>query len=139
MMNVHALPLLNATLNGLAGIFLILGWRAIKRGKQKLHQKLMVAALCSSALFLCSYLTYHALIHGVTQYQGQGLLRAIYFIILGTHTPLAAIIVPFSIIAVRHAIRKDFAKHTRITRWLFPVWMYVSLTGVLIYLMLYVF
>ena len=138
-MNVHSLPLLNASLNGLAGIFLVLGWRAIKRGDQKLHQKLMVAALCSSALFLISYITYHALIHGVTRYQRQGLLRGIYFFILGTHTPLAAIIVPFSLMALRHALRKDFQKHTRITKWLLPVWMYVSVTGVLIYLMLYVF
>lgn len=138
-MDVHSLPLLNASLNGLAGVFLTLGWRAIKRGDQKIHQKFMMAALCSSALFLCSYITYHALIHGVTKYQGQGILRPIYFLILGTHTPLAIIIVPFSLIAVRHALRNDFVKHTRITRWLLPVWMYVSVTGVLIYLMLYVF
>ena len=108
-------------------------------GDQKLHQKLMMAALCCSALFLCSYITYHVLIHGVTRYHRQGMLRAIYFFILGTHTPLAIIILPFSLIAVRHALRKEFQKHTRITRWLLPVWMYVSVTGVLIYLMLYVF
>ena len=138
-MDVHIFPLINASLNGLAGVFLTLGWRAIKGGNQKLHQKYMTAALCSSALFLCTYITYHMLIHGVTRYQGQGILRPIYFFILGTHTPLAVIIVPFSLIALRHALRKDFFKHTRITRWLLPVWMYVSVTGVLIYLMLYVF
>lgn len=139
MMDVHFMPLLNASLNGLAGIFLLLGWRSVKRGDQKLHQKFMLAAMCSSALFLCSYITYHALVPGVTKYQGEGVLRIIYFFILGTHTPLAVIIVPFSLMALRHALRREFVKHTRITRWLLPVWMYVSVTGVLIYLMLYVF
>ena len=138
-MTVHDLPLVNASLNALAGTFLVSGWVAIKRGDQKLHQKLMIAALCSSALFLCSYLTYHFLIHGVTKYHRPGILRIIYFFILGTHTPLAVIIVPFSLLAVRHALRKDFRKHTRITRWLLPVWLYVSVTGILVYLMLYVF
>ena len=138
MGGIHGFPLLNATLNAIAGVLLILGWRAIKRGDQRLHQKFMIAALSSSALFLCSYITYHILIHGVTHYHREGILRAIYFIILGTHTPLAVIIVPFSLMAVRYALRKQFEKHTRITRWLLPVWMYVSVTGVLIYLMLYV-
>ena len=138
-MTVHDLPTLNATLNGLAGIFLFCGWRAIKRGDRKLHQKLMVAALISSTLFLCSYLTYHTLIHGVTHYQKEGLIRFIYFSILLTHTPLAAIIVPAALTALYHALKGNFDKHTRITRWLLPVWMYVSVTGVVIYLMLYVF
>ena len=138
-MSVHDLPALNAFLNGSAGIFLFFGWRAIKSGNRLLHQKLMISAFISSMLFLCSYLTYHFLIHGVTHYQKEGISRWIYFFILGTHTPLAMIIVPFSLMALWHAYKKDFVKHVRITRWLLPVWMYVSVTGVLIYLMLYTF
>ena len=132
-------PAINASLNGLAAIFLFLGWRAIRAKQSQIHQKYMAAALTASALFLCSYIAYHILIQGVTKYPHQGIARVIYFFILCTHTQLAVIILPFSILAVRHAIKKDFIKHTRITRWLLPVWMYVSLTGVLIYLMLYVF
>lgn len=99
----------------------------------------MVSALTASTLFLCFYLYYHLTSRGITHYQGQGIWRGIYFSILLSHTPLAVLIVPFSLVAVRHAIKKDFIRHTRITRWLYPVWMYVSITGVLIYAMLYVF
>lgn len=136
---VSYLPTLNATLNGLAGIFLFLGWRAIKAGKENIHRRYMISALVASMLFLVSYVTYHALIHGVTHYQGHGIWRGVYFTILLTHTPLAMLIVPFSLLAVWHAVHRNFRKHTRITKWLLPVWMYVSVTGVLIYLMLYVF
>jgi len=133
------LPRLNASLNALAALFLFLGWLAIRRRDEKSHKRWMLMALSASALFLISYVTYHTLVPGVTRYQGVGIWRGIYFTILLTHTPLAVIIVPFCLMAVRHALRGDFKKHTRITRWLFPVWVYVSLTGVVIYLMLYVF
>ena len=136
---VSFFPVLNACLNALAFLFLFLGWRSIKRGDRETHRKFMVSALAASFLFLCSYLTYHFAFHGFTKYQGQGALRAIYFFILLTHTPLAVLIVPFCLAAVYFAFKQDFSKHTRITRWLLPVWMYVSVTGVLIYLMLYVF
>ncbi len=138
-MTAHDLPTLNACLNGLSGILLFLGWLAIKNGRKDIHQKFMVSALISSTLFLISYLTYHTLVHGVTRYQKEGISKIVYLFILATHTPLAAIIVPFSLIALRHAIKGRFDKHTRITRWLMPVWMYVSVTGVVIYLMLYTF
>ena len=138
-MNHFTLPTLNATLNACAGIFLLLGWRAIKAKDQKTHTKYMIAAMICSGLFLCSYVTYHILVHGVTRYQHAGVWRGIYFFVLGTHTPLAMIILPFSIIAVWHAAHKNFKKHTQITRWLLPVWMYVSVTGVIVYLMLYIF
>jgi putative membrane protein len=98
----------------------------------------MIGALIASTLFLVSYVTYHALIHGVTKYQKVGLIRTVYFTILGTHTPLAILIVPFIIAAVRYAMKGEFVKHTRITKWLLPVWMYVSVTGVIIYVMLYI-
>jgi len=138
-MNVHYLPTLNACLNACAGIFLFIGWKYIKKGKRKQHQYMMIGALICSTLFLCSYLTYHIMVPGVTRYQGEGLLRVIYFFILLTHTPLATIIVPFCIAAVIFAFKGNFQKHVKITRWLFPTWMYVSVTGVIIYLMLYVF
>lgn len=138
-MNISILPTINACLNASAACFLYLGYRAIKKGNQTLHKKFMIAALLVSTLFLISYLTYHYLHPGVTQYQKQGILRFIYFFILITHTPLAALIVPFCIAAVIYALKGQFEKHKRITKWLWPVWMYVSLTGVVIYLMLYTF
>lgn len=139
-MDLTKLPLLNASLNGLAFIFLLTGLAFIKQGKREAHQKCMVGALIVSTLFLISYVTYHTLRHGVvTHYTKQGLSRTIYFFILGTHTPLAIIIVPFALMALNFALKGNFKKHTQITRWLLPVWMYVSVTGVLIYLMLYVF
>jgi len=138
--DLNNLPTLNACLNATAGILLFLGWRAIKRGDRKTHQKFMIAALVSSTLFLISYISYHLLLEGhVTRYQGEGIIRLLYFTILLTHTPLAVLIVPFCIAAVYHAYRKNFAAHVKITKWLFPTWMYVSVTGVIIYLMLYVF
>ena len=136
---ISQLPALNASLNALAGFFLFLGWLAIKRKDRDTHRRYMLLALLSSALFLCSYVTYHVLVPGVTRYRGEGVLRFIYFSILLTHTPLAAIIVPLSLRAVWHALKGNYVKHMRITRWLYPVWVYVSITGVLIYFILYVF
>lgn len=136
-MSIH-LPTLNACLNMSAGILLFLGFRAIKSGKRNLHRNFMIMALIASTLFLCSYL-YHHSIAGTTRYTGEGILRVIYFTILLTHTPLATIIVPFCIAAVYFAIKGQFDQHVKITRWLYPCWMYVSVTGVIIYLMLYVF
>ena len=139
-MDLSNLPTLNACLNAAAGILLFSGWRAIKQGKRDVHRKFMIAALICSAAFLCSYVTYHVLKEGVvTRYTGEGLLRVIYFTILLTHTPLAVIIVPFCIVAVYHAYKQNFVAHVKITKWLFPAWMYVSVTGVLIYVMLYIF
>ena len=138
-MSVPLLPTINASLNGLAGIFLALGFLAIKRKDKVAHKKLMLCAFISSILFLCSYLYYHLTSAGITHYKGTGISRGIYFFILGTHTPLAALIVPFIIMAIRHALKGDLQKHTRITKWLYPTWLYVSITGVIIYLMLYVF
>lgn len=138
-MTVMDLPAINASLNALAALFLLLGWRSIKAQDRKSHQRFMTTAFFCSMIFLACYLTYHYLRHGlVTKYQGQGITRIIYFTILGTHTPLAVLIVPFSLMAVWHATRGNFTKHVQITRWLLPVWLYVSVTGVLIYLMLYV-
>ena len=137
-MSVPLLPTINASLNGLAGVFLVLGFLAIKRKDRNTHKKFMLCAFASSTIFLGTYLYYH-ITHGMTRYQGQGLWRTTYFFILGTHTPLAVLIVPFILMAIRYAYQGNFQKHTRITKWLYPTWMYVSVTGVLVYLMLYVF
>ena len=136
-MSIH-LPTLNAFLNLTAGTCLSLGWRAIKAGRPDIHRRWMIRALWASTFFLASYITHHVL-HGSTKYTGVGIWRTIYFTILITHTPLAVIIVPMALTAVYFAIKGNFARHTRITRILYPIWIYVSITGVLIYLMLYVF
>lgn len=137
-MDITILPTINACLNFSAGVLLLLGYKAIKRGDQISHRKLMVAALVVSTVFLVSYLTYHHF-HGSTKYTKEGMIRLVYFTILITHTPLAALVVPSCITAVYFALKGDFRAHVRITKWLYPVWMYVSVTGVVIYLMLYVF
>lgn len=132
------MPTINASLNGMAGLCLWMGFRAIKRGDKITHRKWMISAFVCSTVFLCAYVTYHALTHAINPYPGQGVSRTIYMFILLTHTPLATLIVPFIIMALIHAFKGNFDKHTRITRWLYPTWIYVSVTGVLIYLMLYV-
>ena len=135
----HFLPTINACLNALSFIFLCLGLLAIKQGQKEKHIRNMVSALISSTVFLISYVTYHALKKGVvTKYQGHGILRGIYFFILGTHTPLAMVILPLAAMAVSYALKGKFESHKKITRVLYPIWLYVSLTGIIIYLMLYV-
>ncbi|NKB25380.1 MAG: DUF420 domain-containing protein [Kiritimatiellae bacterium] len=135
-MPLEILPTLNASLNALATLWLTCGWIAIKTGKRKAHIYFMLMALVTSSVFLGFYLYYHAY-HGSTRYEGTGLLRVIYFSILLTHIPLAGLVVPASVSAVWYGYRQQFDRHVRITKWLWPVWMYVSITGVLIYLMLY--
>ena len=135
---IPCFPTINASLNATAAVLLFFGWRAIKNRKPGAHKRFMIAALAASMLFLVSYLIYHLAVAGVTHYRGQGISRGIYFFILLTHTPLAVLIVPFCLAAVYFAVRGDFKRHTRITKWLLPVWIYVSVTGVIIYLMLYV-
>jgi putative membrane protein len=138
-MHPPVLPTINASLNASAGIFLILGGIAIKNKDRARHRILMICAFTCSTLFLCSYLYYHLSSRGISHYQGTGISRTLYFIVLGTHTPLAVLIVPFIIMAIRHALRGEYEKHKRITRWLYPTWVYVSVTGVIVYLMLYIF
>jgi len=137
-MDLSVFPTVNASLNFTAACLLILGYRAIKAGKKETHKKFMIAALACSILFLGCYLSYHYM-HGSTKYEGEGLMRFLYFSILITHTPLAVLIVPFIIAAVYFALKGDLQKHKKIVKWVYPCWMYVSVTGVVIYLMLYVF
>lgn len=133
------LPTLNATLNLIAIVFLVLGRRAIKQGKISRHWKLMTQALCVSALFLASYLYYHFFVlQGSMPYEGGPVLRTIYLFILIPHILLAIGQLPFIVAAVVTAMKGKFETHKRITRILWPVWVYVSVTGVIVYLMLYV-
>jgi uncharacterized membrane protein YozB (DUF420 family) len=129
-------PTLNAILNAIAACLLLVGFIMIRRGQRDLHKTFMLTALVASAAFLISYLIYHQQV-GSVPYPYQDWTRPLYFAILIPHIILAAVMVPFIILAVVHAYRGRFAKHKRITRWLWWVWMFVSVSGVAIYLMLY--
>ncbi len=136
-MNLFSLlPHLNATLNATSAALLFAGFYFIRKGRVTAHLRCMTAALVVSSAFLVSYLVYHAR-HGSTRFTGQGLVRPVYFTILLTHTVLAAVIVPLVIVTLRRAWRGDFSRHRRIARWTFPLWAYVSVTGVVVYLLLY--
>jgi putative membrane protein len=135
-MNDSILPHLNAALNATSFLLLVAAFYQIKRGNVAAHRRLMLSALAVSGLFLISYVLYHAQ-YGSVRFQGQGTVRTIYFIILVTHVILAAAIVPLVIITLRRALRGDFTLHRRIARWTYPLWVYVSVTGVVVYLMLY--
>jgi uncharacterized membrane protein YozB (DUF420 family) len=129
-------PVLDATLNGTSAVLLLTGRSLIKRGRMAAHRAVMVTALVSSSLFLGSYLYYHWHV-GSVHFQGQGWTRPVYFSILISHTILAAVIVPMIIITLSRALRERFDRHRAIARWTYPLWLYVSVTGVVIYLMLY--
>lgn len=136
-LGVRALPTFNAVANATSGALLIVGYAFIRRGRTRAHLTTMGLALAASALFLVSYLYYHA--HaGSVRFTGQGPVRTLYFAILISHTVLAAVVPPLAIVVVWRAARGRYDRHRRIARWALPVWLYVSLTGVLIYLMLYV-
>ncbi len=137
-MEFDQLPGLNAILNSLSAVLLITGYVFIRRKKIRAHRACMIAAFVTSTLFLISYLTYHYH-HGSTPFQGQGWARTLYFTILITHTILAAVIVPFALTTLYRATRGNFASHRRVARWTLPMWLYVSVTGVVVYLMLYQF
>lgn len=133
---LSSLPAVNALLNGTAAVLLAIGWVLIRRGHVRQHHRVMLSAFTVSALFLISYLTYHAEF-GVKHYTGEGPIRLVYFAILLTHTTLAAAIVPLALITLSRALSGRFERHRAIARWTLPIWMYVSVTGVIVYLMLY--
>jgi protein SCO1/2/putative membrane protein len=133
---VMKLPGVNAALNGAAGAFLILGLIMIKAKKPGVHKAFMLMALASSSVFLVSYLTAHHFL-GSTPYTGQGAMRTVYFTILISHTLLAALIVPLALVTVYRAFQENFERHRAVAKWTFPIWLYVSVTGVVIYFMLY--
>lgn len=136
MLEIQQLPTLNATLNALSGVFLTTGYVMIRRGRVAVHRACMLAAFVSSVFFLTSYVIYHA--HtGSRPFPGQGGIRLVYFVILISHVLLAATILPMAIVTMRRGLGAQYDRHVRIARWTFPLWMYVSVTGVVIYLMLY--
>jgi len=129
-------PVIDASLNGTSAVLLVVGRNFIKRGQMAAHRAVMIAALVSSSLFLTSYLYYHWHV-GSVHFQGQGWSRPVYFSILISHTILAAVIVPMIIITLSRALRERYDRHRVIARWTFPLWLYVSITGVIVYFMLY--
>jgi uncharacterized membrane protein YozB (DUF420 family) len=135
-MNDSVLPHLNAALNASSTLLLLAGFYFISRRNVPAHRACMLAALTVSGLFLVSYVVYHAQ-YGSVKFAGQGAARPVYFFILITHVVLAVVIVPLVIVTARRALRGDFARHRKIARWTYPLWLYVSVTGVVVYLMLY--
>lgn len=136
MVFVDLLPSVNAALNATAFVLLLLGWRAIRRGDRVRHQRLMLAAVTASVFFLAGYLTRMALT-GTHRFPGEGALRTFYLALLLTHTVLAALAAPLVLRTLFLALRTRFPEHRRVARWTFPVWAYVSVTGVVVYAMLY--
>jgi uncharacterized membrane protein YozB (DUF420 family) len=135
-MTVTDLPALNASLNACSFVLLTAGWFLIKSGRRQAHKWCMVAALTVSAAFLTSYVIYHLNV-GSVPFKGTGLIRTVYFAVLIPHVILAAAIVPMILITVSRALSNRFDKHKKIARWTLPLWLYVSVTGVIVYLMLY--
>ena len=127
----------NATLNGTSAVLLAAGYTAIRTGKRDIHKIFMVSAVIASCTFLMSYVIYHLRVHKVILFQGQGWIRPVYFTILISHTLLAIVIVPLIIITLRRAWLERFDKHRLIARWTLPLWFYVSVTGVIVYFMVY--
>ena len=136
MLALKDLPALNATLNAISAILLVIGYFLIRRGRIQQHRRVMLAAFTTSALFLTSYLVYHANI-GSRPFTGHGPIRVVYLIILITHIILAAVILPLALITLTHGLRARFERHVPIARWTLPIWLYVSVTGVIVYVMLY--
>ncbi len=135
-MTVHDLPAVNATLNGLSALLLAAGFVCIKRKQVAAHRACMIAAFATSVLFLICYLTYHCL-GGFTKFQNPAWFRPYYLVLLTTHTILAAVIVPLILVTLHRALKERFELHKKIARWTWPLWMYVSVTGVVVYLILY--
>jgi len=131
-------PALNAFLNGTSAVLIGAGFYCIKSGRREAHKRFMLTAFVTSTLFLISYLYYHLVLRaGVTHFEGEGVWRPIYFAILLSHTFLAVIVVPFILVTLYRALAGNFARHKAIARYTFPIWLYVSVTGVVIFVMLY--
>ncbi len=137
-MTAQDVPLINASLNGASGVLISIGWCLIKTQRVRAHIAVMCCALVTSTLFLVGYVANHILRHGiVTRFTAQGIVRPLYFTLLISHTFLAIVVLPLVICTVVPALRARYDKHRRIARWTFPIWLYVSITGVIVYLMLY--
>ena len=136
MISIHDLPAVNATLNATAAILLVWGYILIRRRSIAAHRRVMLAAFATSSVFLCCYLIYHYNV-GSVRFPRTGMVRTVYLSILATHTVLAATVPPLAIITLSRGLRERFDRHRKIARWALPVWLYVSVTGVVVYLMLY--
>lgn len=135
-MTVHDLPAVNATLNAISGLLLLVGYVLIRARRIEQHRRCMIAAFAASSLFLVCYVIYHAQV-GSVPFTRQGFVRPLYFSILITHVVLAATVVPLAIVTLSRGLKRRFATHRVIARWTFPIWLYVSITGVLVYVLLY--
>ena len=135
-MTVHDLPAVNASLNAVSGVLLVGGYTLMRLRRIDLHRKVMIAAFATSSLFLVCYLVYHAQV-GSVPFPRQGFVRSLYFTILITHVVLAATVPPLAIITMTRGLQGRYPQHRRIARWTFPIWLYVSVTGVLVYVLLY--
>ena len=135
-MEIADLPTLNASLNALASVFLVAGYVMIRSRRVEAHRRCMLSALGTSAVFLISYVIYHANA-GSVPFRGTGVLRVVYFAVLIPHIILAAAILPLALVTTARGLRGDYPRHVRIARWTLPLWLYVSVTGVIVYLMLY--
>jgi uncharacterized membrane protein YozB (DUF420 family) len=136
MISVHDLPAVNASLNALSGVLLLIGYVLIRARRIAAHRAVMITAFATSSLFLICYLVYHAQV-GSVPFPRQGLVRPLYFTILITHVLLAATVPPLAIVTMTRGLKGRYPQHRRIARWTFPIWMYVSVTGVLVYVLLY--
>jgi len=131
-------PALNAFLNGTSAVLIGTGYYLIKTGRRQAHKRMMIAAFVTSTLFLISYLYYHVVLRaGVTHFKGEGVWRPVYFTILISHTFLAVVVLPFILVTLSRALKGNFTRHKAIARYTLPIWMYVSVTGVVIFVMLY--
>jgi uncharacterized membrane protein YozB (DUF420 family) len=135
-LDIHSLPAVNATLNGISGVLLIAGYLLMRARRIELHRRVMTAAFATSSLFLICYLVYHANV-GSVRFTRPGFVRTLYFTILITHVTLAAAVLPLAIITLSRGLKARYPQHRRIARWTFPIWLYVSVTGVLVYVLLY--
>ena len=136
MLSVHELPAVNASLNALSGVLLLCGFVMMRLKRIPLHRAFMIAAFATSALFLICYVVYHAQV-GSVRFTREGSVRTLYYTILLTHVTLAIAVVPLAIITLSRGLKGRFPQHRRIARWTFPIWLYVSVTGVLVYVLLY--
>ncbi len=136
-MTLKDLPAVNGALNGLSAIFLSAGWVFIRKRNRRAHRNCMISAFATSVIFLMCYLTYHIFVHHVTRFQNPAWFRPVYLAILLTHTVLAVVIVPLVLVTLNRAFKERFELHKKIARWTWPLWMYVSATGVVVYLILY--
>jgi putative membrane protein len=135
-MSIHDLPAVNASLNAISGVLLVIAYVHIRAGRIERHRRFMIAACATSSLFLLCYLVYHAQV-GSVPFTRQGLVRPLYFTILITHVTLAATVVPLALVTLSRGLKARYAQHRRIARWTLPIWLYVSVTGVLVYVLLY--